>query len=132
MCLFIGEVAFKNYYKMVLFSLYLLSLLTILLLLAFTFFLSEGGNIQLSTREESSSFECGFEHSSLSRLPFSLRYFLLTVVFLVFDIEVIFLAFVPMSSFLCVSFMFLMFTVVLFLTLLLLGLIYEWVDGSLD
>jgi NADH-ubiquinone oxidoreductase chain 3 len=117
---------------MVLFIIYLLSLFTILLLLALTFFLSEGGNIQLSTREESSSFECGFEHNSLSRLPFSLRYFLLTVVFLVFDMEVIFLAFIPVSFFFNASLIFSTFIIVLFLLLLLVGLFYEWVDGSLD
>lgn len=86
----------------------------------------------LTTREEVRAYECGFEHSHQSRLPFSLRYFLLTMIFLVFDMEIVFLLFLPEAhcvnmvsySVICVSF--------LFVCLLILGLIYEWRDGSLD
>ncbi len=46
-------------------------------------------------REEISSYECGFEHHSLSRIPLSLRYYFLTIIFLVFDIEIIFLLYLP-------------------------------------
>lgn len=51
-------------------------------------------HLQLS-REEISSYECGFEHAGHSRVPFSFRYFLLTLIFLVFDIEIVFLLFLP-------------------------------------
>lgn len=48
-------------------------------------------------REEMSSYECGFEHHSLSRVPLSLRYYFLTMIFLVFDIEIIFLLYLPFN-----------------------------------
>lgn len=77
------------------------------------------------TREEVRAYECGFEHSNQSRLPFSLRYFLLTIIFLVFDIEIVFLLFLPEVHYAnLVSYSILLFSL-LFVLLLILGLIYE-------
>lgn len=50
-------------------------------------------------REELTSYECGFEHHSLSRVPFSFRYFFLTLVFLLFDLEVVLLLFIVFLTF---------------------------------
>lgn len=65
--------------------------LVVLLLKLLSFFISE---MSLLAREESRSYECGFEHNNLSRVPFSLRYFLLTLVFLLFDLEIVLMLFV--------------------------------------
>jgi len=50
------------------------------------FFIKEKGS---SNREKFTCYECGFESKIRSRIPFSLRFFILTIVYLLFDIEVL-------------------------------------------
>lgn len=85
----------------------------------------------LLARQELSPYECGFEHSGRSRVPFSLRYFFLTLLFLLFDLEVVLLLFMPLVS---TSFNVLacMLTGVCFTAFLLGGLLYEYLDGTLE
>ena len=85
----------------------------------------------LYNREELSAFECGFETHSLSRVPFSLRYFFLTLVFLLFDLEVVLLVFSPSLVF-SPFFRFRIFLVALFVFILIASLFYELFDGTLD
>nr|ALS46305.1 NADH dehydrogenase subunit 3 [Glycera cf. oxycephala FS21] len=82
-------------------------------------------------REKLSPFECGFDPKSSARIPFSLRFFLLAVIFLVFDIEIALLIPAPMCMKLHMS-SFLLIGASIFLIILIIGLIHEWNEGSLD
>nr|ADU77476.1 NADH dehydrogenase subunit 3 [Babylonia lutosa] len=85
----------------------------------------------ISDREKSSPFECGFDPIKSARLPFSMRFFLLAIIFLIFDVEIVLLfpILVSMSSSFSSS---LVFGLFVFLIILVLGLFHEWNEGSLD
>jgi NADH-ubiquinone oxidoreductase chain 3 len=82
-------------------------------------------------REELTAFECGFDTHTLSRVPFSLRYFFLTLIFLLFDLEVVLLALSP-CFILAQSLHLSLVLISLFLLVLLFGLFYELSDGTLE
>ncbi len=80
--------------------------------------------------EKNSPYECGFEAFEDSRMKFDVRYYLVAILFIIFDLEIAFLfpwavvldeisvgAFVAMG---------------VFLGILLIGFIYEWKKGALE
>nr|QXG82926.1 NADH dehydrogenase subunit 3 [Tabanus amaenus] len=85
----------------------------------------------LIDREKASPFECGFDPSSSSRLPFSLQFFLIAIIFLIFDVEIALI--LPMIMIIKFSnLMIWSFTSTFFIIILLLGLYHEWNQGALE
>nr|WAB69689.1 NADH dehydrogenase subunit 3 [Coelophthinia sp. 1 JPL-2022a] len=82
-------------------------------------------------REKCSPFECGFDPKSSSRIPFSLRFFLITIIFLIFDVEIVLL--MPLIVIMNYSTLITwMTTSTFFIIILLLGLYHEWNQGALE
>nr|UDN39055.1 NADH dehydrogenase subunit 3 [Hyphessobrycon sweglesi] len=81
--------------------------------------------------EKLSPYECGFDPLGSARLPFSLRFFLVAILFLLFDLEIALLLPLPWSIQLLDPTSAL-FWAALILVLLTLGLAYEWLEGGLE
>lgn len=85
----------------------------------------------LYDREKSSPFECGFDPNHTARIPFSMRFFLLAIIFIVFDIEIVLLIPIPIL-FNITNYSTIIMGTISFLLILIIGLLYEWNEGSLD
>nr|AYQ19032.1 NADH dehydrogenase subunit 3 [Amarygmini sp. ACP-2013] len=82
-------------------------------------------------REKSSPFECGFDPKSSARIPFSLHFFLIAIIFLIFDVEITLL--LPLIISMKMNNIILYSTLTIsFLVILLLGLYHEWKQGALN
>jgi NADH-quinone oxidoreductase subunit A len=77
-----------------------------------------------------SPYECGFEAFEDARMKFDVRYYLVAILFILFDLEVAFLFpwAVAMRDIGLIGFSAMM----IFLTVLTVGLLYEWKKGALD
>nr|YP_009711655.1 NADH dehydrogenase subunit 3 [Abrus expansivus]QGA47523.1 NADH dehydrogenase subunit 3 [Abrus expansivus] len=85
----------------------------------------------LADMEKITPFECGFNPMSYTRLPFSIHFFMIAVIFLIFDIEIIMI--LPMILTLKSSLIKMwMATSASFLLILLIGLFHEWKNGMID
>nr|ATN41121.1 NADH dehydrogenase subunit 3 [Endopterygota sp. 25 LC-2017] len=82
-------------------------------------------------REKNSPFECGFEPFNSSRLPFSLRFFLIAIIFLIFDVEIALMF--PMINIMKINEMNTwIITSLIFILILIIGLYHEWNQGALE
>nr|YP_009227504.1 NADH dehydrogenase subunit 3 [Poodytes punctatus]AGI50986.1 NADH dehydrogenase subunit 3 [Poodytes punctatus] len=81
--------------------------------------------------EKLSPYECGFDPLGSARLPFSIRFFLVAILFLLFDLEIALLLPLPWAIQLETPMTTLTWASILIL-LLTTGLIYEWTQGGLE
>ena len=80
--------------------------------------------------EKLSAYECGFEPFQDSRMEFDVRFYLVAILFIIFDLEIAFLF--PWAITLGNIGLFGFFSMMLFLFILTIGFIYEWKKGALD
>lgn len=98
-----------------------------LILLAVNFFVITKNN---PSRNLLSRFECGFDRFINARTPFSLHFFLIRIIFLVFDLEIIFL--IPLPLWISRGKTLIIFVSILFILILFLGTLHEFNEGSLE
>jgi NADH-quinone oxidoreductase subunit A len=77
-----------------------------------------------------SPYECGFEAFEDARMKFDVRYYLVAILFILFDLEIAFLF--PWAIVLREIGMFGFLAMVVFLAILVIGFIYEWKKGALE
>ena len=80
--------------------------------------------------EKLSSYECGFEPFENSHIKFDVRYYLVAILFIIFDLEIAFLF--PWAVSLDVIGVFGIAAMGIFLAVLVIGFIYEWKKGALE
>ncbi|HIP81125.1 MAG TPA: NADH-quinone oxidoreductase subunit A [Leucothrix mucor] len=77
-----------------------------------------------------SPFECGFEAFEDARMKFDIRYYLVAILFIIFDLEIAFLF--PWAITLDKIGLFGLISMSIFLGILIIGFIYEWKKGALE
>ena len=80
--------------------------------------------------EKLSPYECGFEAFEDARMKFDVRYYLVAILFILFDLEIAFLF--PWAVVLEELGLFGFVAMVVFLGILVVGFVYEWMKGALD
>jgi NADH-quinone oxidoreductase subunit A len=117
-----------NYLPVLIFLVIATGLATLLLLLGNGFgrFFSRFHN----DRDKIAPYECGFEAYEDTRMKFDVRYYLVAILFIVFDLEIAFLF--PWAVALSRIGLFGLLAMAAFLLILVVGFIYEWKKGALE
>ena len=113
-----------NYFSILLFLLFSIVLSTIIFFLSF--FLSS----KLDDAEKLTAYECGFNPFSDSRSEFDVKFYIVAILFIIFDLEISFLF--PFSVCLDTISNVGSYFMLIFLFLLTVGFFYEWKKGALD
>ena len=114
----------KDYFSIILF-------LIIALILSFGFIII---NFLFSPKkpdpEKLSAYECGFEPFNDSRMEFDIRFYLVAILFIIFDLEIAFLFpwAISLGNIGALGF----WSMMIFLFILSIGFVYEWKKGALD
>ena len=110
----------------ILFIHFLISLTIALIIIVFSYLLIN----QFPDTEKLSSYECGFDPFGDSRNPFNVHFYLVGILFIIFDLEITFLF--PWSVSLEIIGIWGYFSMFFFLLFLGLGFVYEWLKGALN
>jgi NADH-quinone oxidoreductase subunit A len=91
---------------------------------------SKGMGVQKPDAQKNSPYECGFEAFEDARMKFDVRYYLVAILFILFDLEIAFLFpwAVALKDIGAVGF----WAMMVFLAILVVGFVYEWKKGALD
>lgn len=114
----------ENYLPIIIFIGVAAFLGVLLLLLGFLFGKGKKSKAKLSP------YECGFEEFEDARIPFDVRYYLVAILFIIFDLEIAFLF--PWAIALKQIGTTGLIAMVIFLLVLVIGFIYEWNKGALE
>nr|YP_011017334.1 NADH dehydrogenase subunit 3 [Amblyomma naponense]WQF68997.1 NADH dehydrogenase subunit 3 [Amblyomma naponense] len=109
------------YWYLLLIPLIFLTIICIFILTSF---------MNLLSKEKMSPFECGFDPFSLSRMPFSLKFFFIGIVFLIFDVEIIII--IPFPILMMNKNFSLILSFIIINLIIILGLFYEWKMGMIE
>jgi NADH-quinone oxidoreductase subunit A len=114
----------QHYYPIFMFIVMALALGVVLTTLGLLLGKSQPNKVKLAP------YECGFPPSSSARLKFDVRYYLVAILFIIFDLEIAFLF--PWAVVIKQVGLPALFAVLIFLALLTVGFIYEWRKGALE
>nr|AGN71275.1 NADH dehydrogenase subunit 3 [Hyperolius ocellatus] len=81
--------------------------------------------------EKLSPYECGFNPLGNARLPYSLRFFLVAIMFLIFDLEIALLLPTPWAMQMYLPTLSMVYITIIII-ILVIGFIYEWTRGGLE
>ena len=114
----------KDYLSIIIFLFVALTLSTIFIVLNFFF------SPKNPDSEKLSAYECGFEAFGDSRMEFDVRFYLVAILFIIFDLEIAFLFpwAISLGNIGSLGF----WSMMIFLFVLTIGFVYEWKKGALD
>ena len=114
----------KDYLSIIIFLFVALTLSIVFIVLNFLF------SPKNPDSEKLSAYECGFEAFGDSRMKFDVRFYLVAILFIIFDLEIAFLFpwAISLGSIGALGF----WSMMIFLFVLTIGFVYEWKKGALD
>ena len=119
-----GNVMLLEYLPIFIFLVFALIFATIMLGIGFTF------GPHNPDAEKNSPYECGFEAFEDSRMKFDIRYYLVAILFIIFDLEIAFLF--PWAIVIHDVGIYGLISMAIFLFILIVGFVYEWKKGALE
>ena len=119
-----GNVMLLEYLPIFIFLVFALIFAGIMLGIGFTF------GPHNPDAEKNSPYECGFEAFEDSRMKFDIRYYLVAILFIIFDLEIAFLF--PWAIVIHDIGIYGLISMAIFLFILIVGFIYEWKKGALE